>query len=173
MVIKQQREYDRKPLVRELCETKEEVCDGVVHAIVRGKGLLVFCYGVIYSYLIEFFEWRSDTDGNYYMREIGSDTWELVYDCTLNMFFPFHGLCEENRRTICFKGEFLYLTRSIALGKHVIMLALFEEGVNVLKALGKQRVAMIRRVDRDKDNHALDNLYLHVFYKYRRSVRIV
>lgn len=167
MVVRRLGEYDRKPLVLGLCETKVEFCEGIVHAKVRDKGILISLWGSAYSYLLEFYEGKCDKYGNFYVREHGTEKWELVYDSRFYMFFPHVGLFEEKRRTIRFTGEYPPFDRSITLGKHVIILALFEEGLGVLRALGKRRIGMIRRIDGDKDNHDIGNLYLHIFYKYQ------
>ncbi|MFI8711978.1 hypothetical protein [Brevibacillus brevis] len=161
--------YDRKPLVQGLYVTKDEFSPGLVHAKVRDKGILAssWGYGDCYSYLADFFGSKSDEYG-FHMKEHGSDKWELVYDNKYRIFYPYHGLKEEKGRYIRFKGEYPPLDRSVTLGKHVIMLALFAEGLNVLKAIGQHRIAMIRRWDGNKDNNDPENLYLHIYFKYRK-----
>lgn len=155
-----------KPLIQEFVDTRVKGSVGIVHVVFRNKGLLINKFGTVHSYPSEFYEGKWGGDGCFYLRHRDSDVWELVYDG--RWFYPCHGLREENGNSVRFRGEYPWITPSVSLSKRVILLAtLCDSGkeLDVLLALGRRRIAMIRLwyPDRDID---FDNLYLHIYYRH-------
>ncbi|MEF2969112.1 hypothetical protein V3851_25340 [Paenibacillus sp. M1] len=164
--------HDRTGLVLELESSKEhDVVNAgslrVAHAIVRDKGILATDSGEHYTYPTDKYEGRFDEVGDFNLRVHGTENWAIVYDHTSSEFIFGTGLRCVRGRSISFRGEYKDLTPSVTLGRRVISLVLFEEGLNVLLAVGEKQVAMIRIIDKDEAPFAVANLYLHVYLKYQ------
>lgn len=165
-------ESDRRCIViRELIASKGKVSATVIHATAFTNGLIVDCRGLgrFWSYSTEWFRGAYE-NGSFHLIDCISGERVWGSEDGLDALQNIGGIKLKMGTGIRFKDEFTPFDRSVLIGKHVLMLALFREGTAVFLALGRKgRKGMIRRLDRDKNNNSPYNLRLRVFKKYLRE----